>query len=153
LSEREKLLIEVDAESRRHGAATVLFHNAMAAKIGVSPSDLRCLSLLDAMGPMSAGELAQASGLSAAAITSLLDRLEAAELVVRNRDPRDRRRLLVSASPQARERIAPFYASMARSWQEVLAGFDDAELAVALRFLQRSGDMLRSELDKLRPGT
>ncbi len=152
MSEREKLLIDVDAESRRHGAATVLFHNAMAATIGVNPSDLRCLSILDAMGPMSAGELAQASGLSAAAITNLLDRLEAARLVVRNRDTRDRRRLLVSASPQARERIAPFFASMTRAWQQVLAGFDDAELAVVLRFLQSSGDMLREELDKLRGG-
>ena len=152
MSGREKLLAEVDAESRRHGAANVLFHNAMAAKIGVSPSDLRCLSILDAMGPMSAGELAQASGLSPAAITNLLDRLEAAELVVRDRDPRDRRRLVVSASPQARERIAPFYASMTRSWQQVLAGFDEDELGVVLRFLQDSGDMLRQEMDKLRTG-
>ena len=152
MSGRDKLLAEVDAESRRHGAANVLFHNAMAAKIGVSPSDLRCLSILDAMGPMSAGELAQASGLSPAAITNLLDRLEAAELVVRDRDPQDRRRLVVSASPQARERIAPFYASMARSWQQVLAGFDEDELAVVLRFLQNSGDMLRQEMDKLRTG-
>ena len=150
---REKLLAEVDAESRRHGTANVLFHNAMAATIGLSPSDLRCLSLLDATGPMSAGELAQASGLSPAAITNLLDRLEAAELVVRDRDPRDRRRLVVSASPQARERIAPFSASMARSWERVLAGFDETELAVVLRFLRSSGDMLREEMGKLQPGS
>ena len=153
MSARKQLLAEVDAESRRHGAANVLFHNAMAAKIGVSASDLRCLSLLDAMGPMSAGDLARASGLSPAAITNLLDRLEGADLVVRERDPHDRRRLVVSASPQARERIAPFYASMARSWEGVLAGFDDAELAVVLRFLRSSGDMLREEMDKLRPGS
>jgi DNA-binding MarR family transcriptional regulator len=150
VTRRENLLVDVDAEGRRHGAATVLFHNAMAAKIGVSPSDLRCLSLLDAMGPMSAGDLARTSGLSPAAITSLIDRLEAAGLASRARDSRDRRRLLVSASPEARERIAPFYASMTRSWQEVLAGFSDDELVVVLRFLERSGDMLRDELEKLR---
>ena len=153
MGRREELLAQVDAESRRHGAANVLFHNAMAATIGVSPSDLRCLSLLDAIGPMSAGELAQASGLSPAAITNLLDRLEDAALVVRERDARDRRRLVVSASPRARERIAPFYASMTRSWERVLAGFDDAELAVVLRFLQTSGDMLREEMGRLRPGS
>ncbi len=42
---------------------------------------------------------------------------------------------------------------MTRSWEQVLAGFDEDELAVVLRFLQRSGDMLRDEMDKLRSTT
>jgi hypothetical protein len=35
----------------------------------------------------------------------------------------------------------------------VLAGFDDDELAIVLRFLQNSGDMLRDEMAKLEPST
>jgi hypothetical protein len=106
------------------------------------------------MGPMSAGELAQASALSPGGHHQPRSTgSKSAELVVRDRDPRDRRRLPISPTPRARERIAPFYASMAQSWQDVLDGFEDVELAVVLRFLQRSGDMLRNEMAKLQPGT
>jgi DNA-binding MarR family transcriptional regulator len=127
-----------------------LFHHTVAARVGVSPSDLRCLSLVDALGPMTPGELATATGLTAAAITSVIDRLEREGFARRHRDEEDRRRVLVVATPAARRRVGRYFISFHAAWQDVLEEFSDDELEVVQRFLDRTTDLMRNETGKLR---
>ena len=69
--------------------------------LGLNPTDVRCVDLLDQHGTMTAGALAELAGLSTGAVTFLLDRLERAGFVRRVRDLEDRRRVLVELVPLA----------------------------------------------------
>jgi hypothetical protein len=82
---------------REHGDATVLFHSALAAKLGLHSTDYKALGVLDRLGPMSAGELGRHMGLAAASVTNLIDRLAARGFLRREPDPTDRRRVLLHA--------------------------------------------------------
>lgn len=75
--------------------ATLRLHQTIAQKAGLTGTDHKYLGLLTRHGPMTAGELGRHSGLSSGAVTGLVDRLEAKELVSRQADADDRRKILV----------------------------------------------------------
>src|SRR6201986_4353155 len=77
---------------RRAGAVMQLLGAASAERIGINVTDLNCLNILALGGHMTAGDLAKRTGLTTASITGVLDRLEEAGFVRRERDPGDRRR-------------------------------------------------------------
>jgi DNA-binding MarR family transcriptional regulator len=85
----------------RIGKLARYFDHSMAATLaetGLSPRAYRVLGRLRYQGPpyqLSAGQLAEAMGLSSGAMTNRLDRLEQAGLVRRIADPDDRRGVLV----------------------------------------------------------
>src|SRR4051794_9372852 len=79
----------------RLSTATVLFHSAIADRLGVGVTDVKCYSILRQTGPITAGDLAERVGLTTGAITGVIDRLEQAGLVRRVRDPNDRRRVVL----------------------------------------------------------
>jgi DNA-binding MarR family transcriptional regulator len=90
-STRARLLAELEREIRLMGARSVLLSQAIASRLGLSPTDLETLDLLHAHGPLTAGSLAELTGLTTGAITGMVDRLERAGLVRRERDPDDGR--------------------------------------------------------------
>ena len=95
--ERARLATEFGAAVRKTGSLMQLVGQAAADRIGINATDLNCLNILSFSGQMTAGELARATGLTTASITGVIDRLEAAGYVRRERDARDRRRVVVPA--------------------------------------------------------
>lgn len=87
----------------------------LARSAGLAVNDTAALRALDILAPgdLTAGTLAERLGLSTAATTGLVDRLERAGLAQRSPDPGDRRRVLISLTPHARtfgeEYLAPFH--------------------------------------------
>src|SRR5438270_3489198 len=94
-STRADLLSALPAEFRQLSAATILFHQAIADRLGLNVTDHKCLDILERTGPMTAGEMAQQTGLTTGAITGVIDRLEQAGFVRRAEDPNDRRRVII----------------------------------------------------------
>src|SRR6478609_1163279 len=84
---------------RRNGSIMQLLGQVSAERIGINATDLNCLNIVAVTGPMTAGELARATGLTTASITGVLDRLEEGGFVRRERDPKDRRRVNVKLNP------------------------------------------------------
>src|SRR5687768_1898236 len=85
--------------ARETSAFTVLFHTRLAERMGLSPTDEKCLDLaVRARGPITAGKIVELSGLSTGAVTGVIDRLERAGYVRRVRDPHDRRKVLVEVT-------------------------------------------------------
>src|SRR5262249_42899789 len=99
---RQELLQELSQVGREHSDATVLFHATMASLLDLHPTDYKALSMVERLGAMSAGEIAQHSGLAAASVTNLIDRLERKGFVRRGPDPRHRRRVSVGRGTAAR---------------------------------------------------
>ena len=73
-------------------ANIVLFNHAASASLGLGASDSQFLTLLQTRGAMTPGQLAEGSGLTSGTVTGVIDRLEKAKLVRRERDDGDRGR-------------------------------------------------------------
>src|SRR5579884_1254697 len=93
------LLQELEASMRRTSAQGVLYGQAVADIAGVSGSDLDCMDFLNLEGRMTAGRLAELTGLTTGAITGVVDRLEKAGYVRRERDESDRRKVFIAIVP------------------------------------------------------
>jgi len=148
-SDRAARLAAVLREVRRMTAQSVLISEAVSACFGLNSSDLECLDLALLSGGATAGEFAKATGLTTGAITGVIDRLERAGYVRRERDPDDRRKVVVRARTGMTRRIAPLYESLQREMTTLWARYSDEELALVLDFLTRSCDLAVHEIAKL----
>jgi DNA-binding MarR family transcriptional regulator len=116
-------------------AQVVLFNHAANASLGLGASDSQFLTLLRTRGPMTPGQLAEATGLTSGTVTGVVDRLEKAELVRRARVSGDRRKVLVVPRPDAADRLAPVYSGQAAMLSKVLERRTPAELETITKFL------------------
>lgn len=134
----------VDA-AREYSTAAVVLHGAVAARFALSATDLKALDLLQRAGPVSAGEIAERTGLATASVTSLLDRLEQRGFVRRARDRDDRRRVLVAPTERLEKEMAPLFAALRRRMLARGRSYDDEQLAVLRSFLSEcAADMRRA---------
>jgi DNA-binding MarR family transcriptional regulator len=149
--ERAELAAAFGAAIRKTGSLMQLMSQAAADRIGINATDLNCLNILSFSGQMTAGELARATGLSTASITGVVDRLEEAGYVRRERDPRDRRRVVIRLVLEAALRdVASVFLPMMRDWQEMAARYSDDELRLIMGFYDRMEEVLRGHLIRLR---
>jgi DNA-binding MarR family transcriptional regulator len=137
---------------RKSSAHGVLFSQAVAARLGITSSDLECLDIIYLNARVTAGELAAATGLTTGAVTGVIDRLEQAGFARRERDPADRRKVFVCAQPTVERRIAPLYRSLQQTVAAELAGYTDKELTLLLDFFTRAARTMVAETAKLRDG-
>jgi DNA-binding MarR family transcriptional regulator len=133
---RDDLLDIVSREVAELQAATDEMDEAVAQRLGINRTDLRCLGLLFVRGALSAGQLAVASSLSPGAATTALDRLERAGYALRTRGVQDRRSVLVEMTPLARQRIEELYGPVGREGQQFLQRYSDDELRFLSAFLR-----------------
>jgi len=146
---RSETLAAVLREVRRMTAQSVLIGQAVSERFGLSSSELECLDLARLSGGATAGDFARATGLTSGAITGVIDRLEQAGYVRREKDPTDRRKVIVRARPAMTRRIAPLYDSLQREMTALWSGYSDEQLAWILDFLTRSCDLAVREIAKL----
>src|SRR5918992_1215540 len=148
---RERLLEALGGEMQKLIAGGGLFNQAVADRLGMKPTDLQCLNMLQETGPVVAGRLAEETGLTTGAVTGVIDRLERAGYAWRERDPNDKRRVIVHPLPdRAGREIEPLYASIGRSFTEMCSRYDEGELALILDFVTRSHPLNREETARLR---
>ncbi|MDA8302219.1 MAG: MarR family transcriptional regulator [Actinomycetota bacterium] len=121
---------------------------AVAARMGLHRSDLRCLEIAARAGGVSAGELAERAGLSTSAVTSVVDRVERLGLVRRVRDATDRRRVWVEVTDLGRSRGWEAFQGLMEGTQAVLAGYSVGELAILERFVAEIRAVLVAEAAK-----
>ena len=149
--ERAELEVAFATAMRRTGSLMQLMGQAAADRIGINNTDLNCLNILSFSGHMTAGELAKATGLTTASITGVIDRLEEAGFVRRERDPNDRRRVVVRLSlDKAVSDVASVFAPMLRDWREMATRYSDDELRLIVDFYGRVEQVFRKHLLRLR---
>jgi DNA-binding MarR family transcriptional regulator len=148
------LLGALNVAFRIGSAQSVMLSQAAADALGMASSDIECYDLLSLHGAMTAGRLAELTGLTTGAITGVIDRLERAGYASRERDPNDRRRVIVRphlerhADPAAVAVFGPVAAAM----DTLVARYSDDELAVILDFFTRANEALHGHIASLRAG-
>jgi DNA-binding MarR family transcriptional regulator len=134
---------------RQLSTAVVLFHEAVGQRLGLRALDHRALGMIEREGPLTAGALAELTGLTPGAVTGLVDRLHRLGYVRRVPDPADRRRVLVSADVEARPEHTDAFAGLSRAMGELMAGYDEAERAVIADYVTKTIDILHSQTRRL----
>lgn len=135
---REALLAELNAAMREISGQGVLYSQAVTALLGINSTDLECLGPIASRGLITAGALAEATGLTTGAITGVIDRLERAGFAQRELDPSDRRKVLVRVLPSVAQRVVPLFKPMERAMDTALAAYSDDDLTLILDFLTRA---------------
>jgi DNA-binding MarR family transcriptional regulator len=150
-TKRRALLEELSRTlGRELSARTIMFHQAVAEHLGLNATDHKCLDIARRGEAMTAGELAQCTGLTSGAITGVIDRLERAGFVSRVRDDQDRRRVLVRPIAERARAIAPLFASVDTRWRALCRRYSEHELDIINRFMADSIALLAGEARKLR---
>jgi DNA-binding MarR family transcriptional regulator len=146
LSSRAELtgqLMDLMRQASGHG---LLIHQAIADRLGLIPTDLKCLDAARDEPQLTAGRLAEITGLSTSATTAALDRLERRGFITRVRDEGDRRRVFVKSTGQHEAEVARLFAPLSESSRSLLAGYDDAQLALLVDFVTKLNDANRAIL-------
>src|SRR5256714_5435217 len=148
---RADLLGELARELRQFTGLSASWLRAAAARRGMTVTDLQVMDVLESTGPSTAGQLADLTGLTTGAITGMLNRLEEAGLVRRERDESDARRVIVRLERGKDEihKIGPIFDSLGKAWDELASDYDDEQIAFLLEFLKRSNAISRKEIMRL----
>ena len=126
-----------------------LLNHHVSAHIDLNDTDLDCLELINRHGPLSPSALARRAGLHPATITGILDRLERGGWVARERDPTDRRAVIVRALRDRNAELFRLYAGMNTAMDQLCAGYDDDQLQLLADFLHRTTNAGRTATDQL----
>lgn len=152
-SARPRLMAELAVVSRRHMASYALFNQALADRLGLHPTDLQCLNLLTLEGgPVTTGRIAELTGLTTGSATRLVDRLERAGYVTRERDAGDRRLVLVAPVPEKAAEFGRTWERFGSGWVTLFEDLDDAELALFVDHMRRTTAFGTEQAARLRSG-
>ncbi len=133
---RDHLVTQIGRDIAEFHEASGAVDDAASHVFGLNRTDLRCMSLLFNRGPMTAGQLAEATDLSPGAMTTVLDRLERAGLAHRLADPEDRRRVLVDITPDARDHGERLYGPIRDGGVAMLQRYTEEELRLIRDFVR-----------------
>lgn len=149
-SKRAKLFEEVSQAGREESRLSVLFRHLIAQKAGSNITDQECMDFLMEMGKATPGDLARMTGLTTGAITSVIDRLERAGYVKRERDTKDRRKIFVRPIAGSTEKIDNIYSSFVEEVLECIDKYSDSELELIRDHYQNMAKIFARQIEKLK---
>jgi len=137
---RRRLTAQIKDSLRDLRNQLSMLNRQVSGKVELKEIDLDCLDLISRGGPMTPSTLARRAGLHPATLTGILDRLERAGWIARERDPADRRAVVLKALPDRGREMFRLFAGMNSAMDDICAGYSDAELKLIGDFLARATD-------------
>jgi DNA-binding MarR family transcriptional regulator len=149
---RASAIADLMRAGRETSRLSTVFRYAVAERLGVTVSDLECLDYLADVGSATAGQIAERTNLTTGAVTSMLRRLQQAGYLTAERDPADRRRMIVTLRPERGAELERPYERFAEQAGRLIAGYSADEVMLLIRHYDRMQAMYLAELDRLRNG-
>ena len=146
---KDGLAEELIRAAREEEAANDAFDEVAAQKLGVNRTDLRCLNILEYQGPITAGRLAELSGLTTAAVTGVLDRLEERGYARRLRGEKDRRQVTVELTPALIDRATRIWGPLGKEATDVLKRLSVEELKLVASHYGAFQDLHQRHLERV----
>lgn len=134
---RRRAVAELKAGLRGVRVQLSVLNHQVGTQAELKDVDLDCLDLISSLGPLSPSILAKHAGLHPATMTGILDRLERGGWIARDRDPSDRRAVVIRVLPDRNAEMFRLYSGMNSLMDTICADYDDAEIAVITDFLRR----------------
>ena len=147
---KKDLVEQVIHLARAHQAANDAFDEVAYQKLGINRTDGRCLDIVENQGPMTAGRLAELSGLTTAAVTAVLDRLERAGYARRVRDAKDRRHVIVELTPLMAERGSKIWGPLGKDAMTQIGRMSTEELRLVMEFFRRGRAVNERHVERVR---
>ena len=135
---------------RELSTVTILFHSALAEQFGLNATDWKCADILTRLGPLTAGQLSELTGLTTGAITGVIDRLEQGGFARRERDLQDRRKVIIQPVLEREQEVNALFGDLLQGYDELLAAYNNQELNLILEYMIQSARVMREAAAKLR---
>jgi DNA-binding MarR family transcriptional regulator len=152
MEKREVIIQAINDKFAEMSTETILFHQALADIVGIHITDHRCMYFLHRYGSMPAGRLSELTGLTTAAVTGIIDRLEGAGYAKRTNDPKDRRKTIVEPirNKQLESKLETIFTPLHEKMHKLLSSYSDSQLSFLLDVMSRTIELTREESKKLR---
>ncbi len=146
---RRRLTSAIRESLRDLSIQLALLNHQVGGHVDLKGTDLECLDLISRCGPLSPSALARRSGVHAATMTGILDRLERGGWIARYRDPADRRGVVVRALRSRTPELLRHYAAMNASLDQICTRYTDHELELISDFMHQTAEAGRNAVGRL----
>lgn len=151
--DRDALEATIAADVRAMNAESDEIGRLFASRHDIAANDFRALlhvMVAESDGvPLTAGDLRRRMGMSAAAITYLVERMIASGHFRRESDPRDRRKVILRVADHGMAVARGFFTPLGERTRDALADLSDADLMAAHRTFGALIDAMRQFRDQL----
>jgi len=121
---------------RAHQRASALFLTVLA-EAQLTPTQFFAMARLHEMGKLSQNRLGRLAAMDPATIQGVIRRLHERGYIVRLADPTDRRRMVLSLSPQGQETVVRLLGAANRVGDEIVAPLSPEEQSVFIGLLKK----------------
>lgn len=146
---KRRTIVAVKQSLRDVNNQIALLSRRIGAHASIRDIDLDCLDWLSRHGAASPTVLAREVGVHPATMTGILDRLERGGWIGRERDPVDRRAVLVRAVPERNAEMFRLYSGMNSLMDDICDGYDEQQLVVIDAFLRQVAEAGRTATGEL----
>ena len=135
---------------RKFGVKNILNQQQIASALHISNYDFITIQILEETGAITAGELANRTGLSTGSVTALIDRLEKANFVKRELDTKDRRKVNIVPIYGERKDVQTLYEPLNESMLALIQSYDETTRAQIIDFLSKASDVLEESKQQVK---
>lgn len=136
--------------SQQYAYASLQLHETIARQAGFSGTDHKYLGFFLQKGRLTAGELAELTGLTTGAVTGLIDRFEKKGLVKRQPDAIDRRKVFIEPDgAKIMALLQPFYQAFQDETDKLIAGFSKAERSTIETYLTKALQLANKTIENI----
>jgi DNA-binding MarR family transcriptional regulator len=146
---RRRLVNAVKDAVRGLRTELALLNRRIGGRLELRDGDLDLLELIARLGPVGPSALARQAALHPATMTGVLDRLEKGGWLTRERDPLDRRGVVLRMRAERVSEVFALYSGMNRALDDLCASYTAEELTVIADFLTRASTAGRREATRL----
>lgn len=137
--------------TQKYAYVSIQMHETIARSAGFSGTDHKYLGFFLQKGALTAGELADLTGLTTGAVTGLIDRFEKKDLVKREFDKSDRRKVnIVPDSEKIMAIFEPFYKEFQENTENLIASFSNDEKEIIESYFTKALELANQTINKFK---
>lgn len=130
------------------GRRVVLYQHKIAEQLDVYNHEWNTIDMLSETGPITAGELGRRVGLTTGSVTALVDRLERAGYVKRERHPKDRRSIMIVPQYEDKSEVQHVYETLNQHMTELTNQYTAEQMETIQSFLKATTAILDNEIER-----
>jgi DNA-binding MarR family transcriptional regulator len=146
---KQELLDAIGDQFRAQQNWSDAFDEIASEILGLNRTDMRVIDIVTRKGRASAGEVAKEAALTTGGVTAVVDRLEKVGYLKRVRDPDDRRRVWLEATPELYEKSWEIWGPMSDLWQSRAKKLSREQLEFILWFLAEGNEMMNGQIERV----